>query len=399
MAIYLESNAQGGGIVTESGSEQGIHFNNDNSWYIETKSISYVDQTPYAVRACTEVIDGYPPTFAVYNYTGNLDSSANLSSSIRLGSGFVGLGADSLVDNGNRVQPRISLDATGGQEDLSLEVEHNQSATYTNGIYINCSDEENAGISFRDYTIDPESPNKKYFLKDFALKTDIPAGVDLANYTGEVNLSDNYIVSTSDEESNLYSYNISSNFSLHSEDETILQEIPEEYLDLYKGPYISNAVTSSDTNAKISLSLALLNPGLYYYNHTTLCAIQIINPKFIYVKDYINRPNENYANVSAGERLSGNYGVDISAKGEPTTSGSESNVAGSADLSIWASGSHAGIEFRQNNLNNGQAITLESILNRIAQLESTVTELQTQLASKANTANPAFTGKVSVNNQ
>ena len=45
------------------------------------------------------------------------------------------------------------------------------------------------------------------------------------------------------------------------------------------------------------------------------------------------------------------------------------------------------------------AFTLKSLVDRIAQLESTVTELQSQLAAKANTTNPTFTGKVSINNQ
>lgn len=57
-----------------------------------------------------------------------------------------------------------------------------------------------------------------------------------------------------------------------------------------------------------------------------------------------------------------------------------------------------GIYFEDSTIQS-DAFTLKSLVDRIVQLESTVTELQSQLAAKANTANPAFTGKVSISNQ
>lgn len=86
----------------------------------------------------------------------------------------------------------------------------------------------------------------------------------------------------------------------------------------------------------------------------------------------------------------GVYSVFLNAHGFSDSAG----TAGFAQIQVYAYGSNQGIEFRQNNFNNGRPITLESILNRIAQLESTVTELQTQLAAKTNTNSPTFTGKV-----
>lgn len=80
------------------------------------------------------------------------------------------------------------------------------------------------------------------------------------------------------------------------------------------------------------------------------------------------------------------------------------------ELSISVSNSHndicniilertGDISFSYTQADEHKSIKLSALVDRIAQLESTVTELQTQLAAKANMANPAFTGKVSISSQ
>lgn len=56
-----------------------------------------------------------------------------------------------------------------------------------------------------------------------------------------------------------------------------------------------------------------------------------------------------------------------------------------------------GIYFQDSTIQSN-AFTLKSLVDRIAQLESQVSELQSQLTAKANTASPTFTGKVSITN-
>lgn len=55
-----------------------------------------------------------------------------------------------------------------------------------------------------------------------------------------------------------------------------------------------------------------------------------------------------------------------------------------------------GIIFQDTTIQQDE-FTLKSLVDRIASLETQVSELQTQLAAKANTNSPTFTGKVTIN--
>lgn len=252
--------------------------------------------TSYAQTITNHKVSYQEGFFSVYEYTGDFSSSPNIIATLGVGGGSVHMSGTSTY-NEAEIDSRISINSGDA---IHLEVEYNSEASKTNGIYINSVNTPNAGISFVDSTIDSANPSKRYFLKDFALKSDISSSLDLSNYLGKVNL---------------------------------------EY------------------------------------------------------RENIPLTDQNLASISTGYNSASGFGVTISSKGKHDSV----NDAGFAEIVVSSKGVYGEISFQQTGLNNGQKITLESILNRIIALESKVTELETALANKANVNSPSFTGKVTIN--
>ena len=166
------------------------------------------------------------------------------------------------------------------------------------------------------------------------------------------------------------------------------------YSQLYKGLYLCDSTTIEDVSAQTFLTLATnAHPGLYSTDGLRVSSICFDSyPVLRYLNDR-TKSRYDYAEVSVSQIMSGIYGVTIKAKGSLTSAGE----AGSAKIEVCSYGSRDEIAFYQASLNDGEKITLESILNRIVALESKVTELETALANKANVNSPSFTGKVTIN--
>lgn len=354
----------GGGLVTQPGSEQGIHFNSDGSWEINS---SYSrTQTNYKVY-CQ---DG---EFSVLEYTGDFSSSPDLKTGLVIADGGAQIFGTSSY-NEAEIQPRIGVNS--GQNAISLEAEYNSEANKTNGIYINAVNTANAGISFIDSTVDSENPTKRYFLKDFALKSDITAGVDLTDYQGDWKLS---------KEDQIDGRTYTSTF----EQSTISSE---------SGTYpISKLIQYGYNTSGQPIEYGFCNnpsAGAIIYRLEGITYDELLNG---------NIDNKSYTayQQNANTMISGTFN-----NGLYTTSMivcDTSNIS----LSIRGSSQHnvsniilertGDISFGYTQANEYKSINLSVLVDRIAQLESTVAELQTQLAAKANTASPTFTGKVLIN--
>lgn len=224
------------------------------------------------------------------------------------------------------------------------------------------------GISFVDTTIDPENPGKIYKLSDFALKTDISAGVDLTNYNGNWNLTVN----------------------------TTYSDTPCIY-EFSTTKIIPNGEQPEQTEPIVVLQATMsLSESDPYYAGLALAG---------------NRPHLYMGNITPGDIITGNFPVETDKDWFTyvSTPGSLQCVyheKGSQDIkgcSVSCEGrgivigSTIGSIYFQDSTIQDEEFTLKSLVDRIAALETQVTELQSQLAAKANTASPTFTGKVSIN--
>ena len=192
-----------------------------------------------------------------------------------------------------------------------------------------------------------EIKTQTYNIEDFALKTDIPAGVDLTNYQGDWSLTKQKTYSTSSYTANAY-------LSIKTKD----------FNNNLIGCDISTAIsTTDDGNADLCTGIRILSTGF---------------PTMYYVE-----------------------GGDIDDAMEPDFQGSYyiSQPLGilvktlSYEASIDFSN---GITFKDTQIQQ-HTFTLKSLVDRIADLETYVSELQTQLATKADTSTPTFTGPVTIN--
>lgn len=163
------------------------------------------------------------------------------------------------------------------------------------GVYLKL-DNGQGYVSFKDQTINNGAEVK---LSEFALKTDIPAGVDLANYTGEVNLSEQKSFTFGGG-----TYNRSSIFSLASFDKDLFPDIPEEASEYIKGPYISYTLDFEDMQSQTVLALAGL-PGFYTKTPSGSAFLSLDKKaSLVYNQDFEDKQQRS-AEVYAGQRTSG----------------------------------------------------------------------------------------------
>ena len=381
MALFLDPNNQGGGIVAEENSEQGIHINSDSSWYIESKYNGLEGQT-INTRLMTE-----GPYFSIYQYLGDFNNSPEIKATIGLGAaGAVSLSGTYPESEGVEQQPRIGLGS--GQEALKLEVEYNSTAQ-SNGIYINSANTEKAGISFVDNTVDPENPSKRYYLKDFALKSEL-SNVDLTNYQGDWKLTKQVLL----EGSPVYTFQ-SLTYATNFESE-------------------SGLLSFFNSNNDMINQLGLALEGSYFCNdsnifgfigNTTAGPTSLIELK---QTNYIDSIYSIYANTqTTAERtytestevvrstLNIQYGgISLESSSRENSELTKYSIAVYSDM--MGHGNQLGIWFKDETIQI-DSFSLKSLVDRIVALETQVSELQTQLATKANTNSPTFTGKVTIN--
>lgn len=237
-------------------------------------------------------------------------------------------------------------------------------------------------------------------LDQLALKTDIPSSIDLTNYQGEWNL-------VSNRSSNEPNYSTTVTISSFGNSDYVLSQLPEEGKDLYKGLYISCKTLREDTYEKETFISSLFGvTGLYdIAKNTNTNEVDLLNANFnaggtpsftleyqrgLSFGDpmYYTRLEYGTLSVASGSYT---YGIHLTCK----DINKDTNESVYARFGVDTGTNHNGkaeIYFQQSNINNNERITLESILNRITALEQA-------LAEKANTANPTFTGKVSVNSE
>ena len=192
-----------------------------------------------------------------------------------------------------------------------------------------------------------ETKTQTYNIEDFALKTDIPAGVDLTNYQGDWSLTKQT------------SYDESSNTVISSVKFATFSNEYQVGCDL-----LTKVFASGQTGESITTGLRIRSqnfPTLYYVEGGDVDdAIQ--NSEF-QGNYYVAQPYGMFSK-SGGHKVS----IDIIN----------------------------GIEFTDTKIQE-TSFTLKSLVDRIATLEIQISKLQTQLAAKANTTTPTFTGPVTIN--
>ena len=241
------------------------------------------------------------------------------------------------------------------------------------GVYLK-SDNSQGYVSFKDQTINNGNEVK---LSEFALKSEL-SNVDLTNYQGDWDLSVNKTV---------YSVPITYSFST-------TKTVPSGEGEGLTEPLmvLQTVITEESLKASGGLALSLYTPYLYMVEGATFEDVLQGNvPQGTEYDAYIIVPGHMAFESVTSE---GKHSAGI-------------NVHKSILLSVDSLGTKFAIKIGQSKSNNGifftdptiqsTEFTLKSLVDRIATLETQVSELQTQLAAKANTNSPTFTGKVTIN--
>lgn len=172
--------SKGGGIVTEPGSDAGIHLTNYNAQFAHTNISS--DEQDKFISSAKFGYEGqnFVNLYSINNNTIQYLQSLTLSTQNE-SAGGTGQ-TDYVFQVSNLKYSENPENIAGGSITIRSDTEASESSIENYPI----------GISFVDTTIDPSNPNKIYKLSDFALKSDIPAGVDLTNYQGSISATNEF---------------------------------------------------------------------------------------------------------------------------------------------------------------------------------------------------------------
>ena len=228
---------------------------------------------------------------------------------------------------------------------------------------------------FRDATA---NGGQSFKLDEIALKSDIPSGVDLTNYEGDWNLTKTNTV----EDTN---YIDTFNNTPIQYDETSVPFIELSQTIVNEASYGLYIV---EGNA----SLASATNGVTYDQYI-LGNTPADKPYKVYHVDLNGITHEAY---DTGNKLLEKRAIKVVNRIALTEDNTGSGGI-KCSIEFFASSSNSpGITFLDHAISN-DSFTLKSLVDRIATLESKVTELETALANKANVNSPSFTGKVTIN--
>ena len=233
-------------------------------------------------------------------------------------------------------------------------------------------------IYFRDATANGGQPFK---LDEIALKSDL-SSINLADYQGDWNLSVN-----KQYYSTPLTYSFSSTKTIASGEGS---DISEPILLLDATLSVDDLSATGGLCINGYLPVLYMTSGVSYLDILNGAVPENTDYNFAYCAPHIL--GEEYVD-SAGNKTSGK--IEVSNK-NIGLSVSE-NTSTKLSLLIRNEGTgNTGIYIKDTTIQEDE-FTLKSLVDRIAALETQVSELQTQLAAKANTNSPTFTGKVTIN--
>ena len=256
------------------------------------------------------------------------------------------------------------------------------------GVYLK-SDNSQGYVSFKDQTINNGNEVK---LSEFALKSDIPSGVDLTNYEGDWKLTkqvsiDNATISL--QSLSYYQPDVSAGTLFNTEPLNIYVNIASgsfadwsnngDILKVFSGTGQGSAIQAveyQEQNGGTNVTYSIMNEAGQYQLTSMQYAGSDFDSLTYYTQCEINQ-----------------HGVFLESMGR-----GEDDIDCSFYIcsSLEGTGYKRGIWFKDTSIQSS-SFSLKSLVDRIAALETQVSELQTQLAAKANTNSPTFTGKVTIN--
>ena len=387
MAVYLKYNEQGGGNLISEETENGfgVRLTKDTkgNWQIEEgysladmqanienlqdgQYLYYKSSSPFGEDGKTTVVDA-----TYFNNSGTLTFYGKTISHNSFSYGFGS-------NNSTKGNYSFSLDAElGGDPTDGAGISYSYNNHYAR-IKLYTGTDNKPYIAFQDETINNGNEVK---LSEFALKSDIPSGVDLTNYKGDWSLS------TVDK--TYYSRPCTYSFSI--------KNIPSgEGDDLTEPIMVLDSTYTITDIGSVSTGLVLYGGYNQLYRISGLTLEQYIggaSPS----TDHVIMATVPGAVLSSG-RESGNVYLNRLTCSATNVEIYSSTNDTKASVRACSNGSSTGIIFQDTTIQSAE-FSLKSLVDRIAALESKVTELETALANKANTASPTFTGKVSISNQ
>ena len=393
MAIYLESNEFGGGVVVNENNQIEIYHEPYQQMGAGSFGIAYTNINVSFENTSTGV---------TYNPAIQLTGSASNGSVIIQGS------ADRLAQAKNAVITPTSNKNSGG-----IDVRAGDISTYAGEITTSTDRYELTADQYYSITSPSiifkriyqeeeggEQLTQTYRIEDFALKSDIPAGIDLTNYQGLISATNEFdgtTIGTSTLKLNT-GFSYTSQFTQPDFANIEMKSTFSSFnMDMSCAVYVPQAGSGEYYNINTSSDLS----G-HYQIHTEYNASGSATS--------VNDPGntEKYNLLIGGDRYDGLQFSYTTADNQMTPnlfvtpakgfyiSGKACAIGVSNIVQQDSISSSAGIWFKDNTIQS-ESFTLKSLVDRIAALETQVTELQSQLAAKANTANPTFTGKVSIN--
>ena len=214
-------------------------------------------------------------------------------------------------------------------------------------------------ISFQDQTINNGAEVK---LSEFALKSEL-SNIDLTNYQGDWKLSNPKTPNTTSTGNNYGATNVS------IETIDLATDVESEHR--------PQAILIRSCQSSQPETTPIHDSGIHV-NYAGTSLYQVINDGSIFdvsSNTYTGYVQRTYPGVMTYEEYE---------------AGQTPEVIASIRMDL------IGIRIKDTTIQEDE-FTLKSLVDRIAALETQVSELQTQLAAKANTTNPTFTGKVTIN--
>lgn len=251
------------------------------------------------------------------------------------------------------------------------------------GVYLK-SDNSQGYVSFKDQTINNGNEVK---LSEFALKSEL-SNVDLTNYQGDWKLTKQVLIGDSPAytfQSLTYVADFEEPISFFNSNNDMLQELGIALEGSYW--YIPDSNIFGFIGNAIGGPCSLMELKQTNYTDT----------KYSIYANTQTTAERTYTESTKVIRST----LDIQYGGISLESSSrENSELTSYSIAVYSNrmghGNQLGIWFKDETIQT-DSFSLKSLVDRIAALETQVSELQTQLAAKANTNSPTFTGKVTIN--
>ena len=360
---------RGGGNLTSEETENGfgVRLTKDTkgNWQIEQgHSINYIlanveslQDGQYLFHKSSSPYNEYPPDITYFKDGDNLVNYGTTISPNRISWGF---DSESAVDGYNfSLTAELGSDSTDGVSiSYGYASEGNINFNYAR-IKLLTGTDNKPYISFQDQTINNGAEVK---LSEFALKSEL-SNIDLTNYQGDWKLSNPKTPNTTSTGNNYGATNVS------IETIDLATDVESEHR--------PQAILIRSCQSSQPETTPIHDSGIHV-NYAGTSLYQVINDGSIFdvsSNTYTGYVQRTYPGVMTYEEYE---------------AGQTPEVIASIRMDL------IGIRIKDTTIQEDE-FTLKSLVDRIAALETQVSELQTQLAAKANTTNPTFTGKVTIN--